>query len=76
MPFDLSQLTPPAAEKRPTTRTYHGKELHDDYEWLRADNWQEVMRDPSALPSDIRNYLEAENAYQEAAFADTETLRE
>ncbi|MEM1316727.1 MAG: S9 family peptidase, partial [Pseudomonadota bacterium] len=66
----------PAAEKRPTTRTYHGKELHDDYEWLRADNWQEVMRDPSALPSDIRDYLEAENAYQEAAFADTEKLRE
>ena len=76
MAFDLSKLTPPVAEKRPTTRTYHGNELHDDYAWLRADNWQEVMREPSALPQDIRNYLEAENAYQEAAFADTEQLRD
>src|SRR5690349_15087982 len=35
----------------------------DPYAWLKDDNWREVMRDPSRLRSDIRAYLEAENAY-------------
>ena len=41
----------------------------------RADNWREVMHDPSVLAADIRAYLEAENAYAEAAMADVEDLR-
>jgi oligopeptidase B len=50
-------------------------ELRDDYAWLRADNWQEVMRDPSALAPAIRAHLEAENAYTEAVLADTVELQ-
>ncbi len=34
------------------------------------------MREPAALPEDIRAHLEAENAYTRAAMADAETLRE
>jgi protease II len=30
---------------------------------------EEVLKDPDALPSDIRAYLEAENAYAEATLA-------
>ncbi len=75
MSFDLGK-TPPKAEKRPVSNTIHGIARVDDYTWLRAENWQEVMRDPSALPQDIRTYLEAENAYQKAQMADTEALRE
>ncbi|MEL6751987.1 MAG: S9 family peptidase, partial [Pseudomonadota bacterium] len=71
-----SSLTPPSAEKRLVSDTRHGIIRTDDYGWLRADNWQEVMRDPSVLPADIRAYLDAENTYQEAQFADTEALRE
>ncbi|MGU3492783.1 S9 family peptidase [Xanthobacteraceae bacterium A53D] len=59
----------PAAPRRPTTRTLHNTTLGDDYAWLRADNWREVMRDPSVLDGDIRTYLEAENAYADAYFA-------
>lgn len=76
MSFDLSGKTPPAAEKRPSKSTHHGIELIDNYAWLKADNWQEVMRDPVALPQDIRAYLEAENAYYEALMADTKPLQE
>ncbi len=47
----------------------------DDYAWLRADNWREVLRDPAALPPDIREHLEAENAYAEAVLAPTKALR-
>ncbi len=76
MSFDLKQLSTPKAEKRNQTSTHHGIELHDNYAWLRADNWQDVMRDPTQLPADIRTYLEAENAYYEAAMADTAGLQE
>ncbi len=69
-------LTPPRAEKRRRTETWHGREKHDDYQWLKADNWQEVMHDPALLPSAIRTYLESENAYQDAALADTVELQE
>jgi oligopeptidase B len=41
----------------------HGRLRRDPYAWLKDDNWREVMRDPSRLRSDIRSYLEAENAY-------------
>ncbi len=48
----------------------------DDYAWLRADNWQAVMRDPSVLDKEIRDHLEAENAYTKTVMADTEALQE
>jgi oligopeptidase B len=67
---------PPRAEPRPVTLETHGISRQDDYGWLRADNWQEVMRDPSVLEADIRTYLEAENAYQEAQMAPTKELQE
>ena len=68
--------TPPVAAKRPHRETRHGIERVDDYAWLRAENWQEVMRDPSALSPDIRAYLEAENSYTSSVMADAEKLQE
>ena len=40
-------VKPPRAARRPNLATWHGVELVDEYAWLRADNWQEVMRDPA-----------------------------
>ncbi|MEO6607021.1 MAG: S9 family peptidase [Aestuariivirga sp.] len=71
-----TSLKPPRAEKRTITETWHGISKSDDYKWLKAENWQEVMHDPSLLPSDIRAYLEAENAYEDAMLADTKGLQE
>jgi oligopeptidase B len=67
---------PPIAERRPLTTIHHERERTDDYAWLRADNWQQVMRDPSVLADDIRAYLVAENAYNEAAMKGTAALQE
>ncbi|MBS0243550.1 MAG: S9 family peptidase, partial [Proteobacteria bacterium] len=67
---------PPCAVKKPVTTTRHGVTLTDDYAWLRADNWQEVMREPSVLDPAIRSHLEAENAYTEATLAETKPLQE
>ncbi len=69
-------LTPPKAARRPHTATHHGITLTDDYAWLRADNWQEVMRKPDLLAADIRAYLEAENAHTAAAMASTKSLQD
>ena len=67
--------TAPHAEKRPHRTTTHGIARDDAYAWLRADNWQEVMRDPSVLAHDIRDHLEAENAYTAAVLEETEPLQ-
>ena len=66
---------PPIARKQAVHSTWHNIELTDEYDWLRADNWQEVMRNPDALPQEIRDHLEAENAYTKAMLADTEDLQ-
>jgi oligopeptidase B len=69
-------VKPPIATRKPSAATWHGVELADDYAWLKADNWQEVMRDPAVLAPEIRAYLEAENAYCEAQLADTHALQD
>ncbi|MDU0479860.1 S9 family peptidase [Staphylococcus chromogenes] len=55
----------PIAEKRPVTRSFHGREFTDNYEWLRDKDNPEV-----------REYLEAENAYTAERTADLEQLTE
>jgi len=72
----MSVAPPPIAAKRPVTDTRHGITRTDDYAWLRAENWQEVMRDPSTLDADIRAHLEAENAHTTAEMTDTEALQD
>lgn len=74
--MNLPLPKPPRAEKRPRVETWHGHEKRDDYHWLKAPNWQEVMHDPSVLPSEIRAFLEGENAHFEAVMADTKPLQE
>ena len=76
MTKNIRTPAPPTAPKRPFKDTRHAIERVDDYAWLRAENWQEVMRDPSVLDADIRAILEAENAYTEAVMADAKKLQD
>jgi len=57
--------TPPTAPRRPTPLRHHGDERVDDWYWLRERD------DP-----EVREYLEAENAYTDAALAHLAPLRE
>ena len=75
MIFDTKGAPAPKARKKPRELVNHGIKRTDDYGWLRADNWQEVMREPALLDEEIRSHLEAENAYQAALMADTEPLQ-
>ena len=57
--------TPPTAPKHPLTRTHHGIDFVDDYEWLRDKESPETIA-----------YLEAENAYTEQQTAHLAPLRQ
>ena len=73
--LSVPSLAAPSAKRVPQTTLHHGLPVSDDYAWLRADNWQDVMRQPELLDTEIRDYLEAENAYTAAALAPTEALQ-
>ncbi|WP_439273338.1 S9 family peptidase [Pseudochrobactrum sp. HB0163] len=66
----------PVTEKAAYNDTRHGITRQDDYHWLRAANWQDVLRDPSLLDKKIRNHLDAENTYQAALMADTKNIQQ
>lgn len=61
--------------REPRTSQWHGYELADSYDWLRADNWQELSENPESLQRDIRDFLEAENTHSDAVMAKTEALQ-
>lgn len=67
---------PPIARREPKRIEQLGRVRTDDYAWMKDDNWQEVMRDPSLLRADIREHLDKENAYTKAMMASTEALQE
>jgi oligopeptidase B len=73
---DPTPRTPPVARVEPKTIEQLGRTRVDNYAWLKDDNWQEVMRNPSLLKPDIRAYLEEENAYRESVMASTTELQE
>ena len=79
MAFDTAHVPPasdaPQAPRRPHSFVVHGRTLSDDYAWLKAENWQDVLKDPAALPAEIGDYLRSENAYAEAALAGAASLR-
>ncbi|MGB5077626.1 MAG: S9 family peptidase [Sphingorhabdus sp.] len=64
------KLTPPVAEKRPHSSTYHGITLNDDYFWLRDLDY------PTVDDADVLAYLTAENSYFEAQMAPQKGLVE
>lgn len=67
---------PPAIMRRPAETIVHGVALRDDYAWLKAGNWQEVLRDPEALPGEIRAVIEAENRYAQTMLKPAAELQE
>jgi oligopeptidase B len=61
---DAAPLDAPVAEARPTTRSHHGDDVEDRYEWMRA-------KEDATLIA----HLEAENAYTQSRTAHLEGLR-
>jgi oligopeptidase B len=70
-----STPVPPVAKKIPVTIGQLGRVRTDDYQWMKDDNWQAVLRDPTLIKADVREHLLAENAYREAMMASTLPLQ-
>ena len=68
-------IKPPIAKQVAHTITLHQDTRNDQYAWLRDSNWQQVMHDPAVLETDIREYLELENAYTQHCMQDTEVFQ-
>ena len=66
---------PPVARKIPVTIEQLGRVRTDDYQWMKDDNWQTVLRDPTVIKADVKAHLDAENAYREAMMASTLPLQ-
>ncbi|MGH6965207.1 MAG: S9 family peptidase [Phenylobacterium sp.] len=71
----MSPPKPPTAPKTPHRIEQLGRTRVDDYAWMKDDNWQQVLRDPKVLRADVRDHLNAENAYTKAMLASTEALQ-
>ncbi len=65
---------PPVARREPRRIEQLGRVRIDPYAWMKDDNWQAVLRDPSALRPDIAEHLRRENAYAEAVLEPTQGL--
>jgi oligopeptidase B len=71
----MTAPAPPVARKAPHRIEQLGRIRVDDYAWMKDENWQQVLRDPKALRADVREHLEAENAYTKAMLASTEAMQ-
>jgi oligopeptidase B len=71
----MTSPAPPVARKDPKRIEQLGRIRVDDYAWMKDEDWQQVLRDPKTLRVDIREHLEAENAYTRAMLASTDGLQ-
>ena len=66
---------PPIARKEPKRIEQLGRVRVDEFAWMKDEAWQQVLRDPKVLRAEVREHLEAENAYTKAMLAETEPLQ-
>jgi oligopeptidase B len=71
----MSLPVPPHPRKEPKRIEQLGRVRVDDYAWMKDDNWQAVLRDPSLVKAEVREHLEAENAYTAAVLSGTQELQ-
>lgn len=75
MPESSKPVVAPVANKIPKRIEQLGRVRVDDYAWMKDDNWQKVLRDPTLIKPEVKAHLTAENAYVKAMLASTEPLQ-
>jgi len=65
----------PQLQKKLELKSCHNKTWEDNYSWVHQANILEVLKDSSKLITEIRNYLEEENAYTEHHLKDTKNIQ-
>jgi len=65
----------PIAKEENKEITMHGRSRVDAFQWMKDDNWQQVLREPQVLRADIREHLDKENLYTDMVLAPTKKLQ-
>ena len=65
---------PPRARKKLVKRKVHNKELSDHFDWIRDNNWQEVLHSPDVLKKNIRKYIDEENRWTKKKLSFLKTI--
>jgi len=68
-------INPPKLKRKLEVKRYHGIEIRDEYSWIHQKNILEVLKDSSKLNTEVRKYLEEENAYTKFQMKDTEKFQ-
>ncbi|HLY80341.1 MAG TPA: S9 family peptidase, partial [Caulobacteraceae bacterium] len=71
----MTDPVPPSPRRDPKRIEQLGRVRVDDYAWMKDDDWQQVLHDPSKVKAEVREHLTAENAYVAAVLAGTEALQ-
>ena len=65
----------PKLRKEKKTIQLHGHELVDEYSWIKQEDWQVVLKDPSKLNTEVLKYIEAENSFKDESLKDLKDLK-
>ena len=65
----------PQLRKQPEKKSCHGHSWIDNYAWIHQDNCLEILRDTKKLNTEVRKYLEQENAYTNSIMEDTKNIQ-
>ena len=65
----------PKLRQQKTTKKCHGVSWEDNYAWIHQENILEVLKDPTKLNSEVRQYLEKNNEYTEHHLKDTKEFQ-
>ncbi|RZO47873.1 MAG: S9 family peptidase [Candidatus Pelagibacterales bacterium] len=65
----------PKLRQQKTIKKCHGISWEDNYAWIHQEGILEVLRDPSKLNPEVRDYLEKNNEYTEYYLKDTKEFQ-
>jgi len=65
----------PQLKKKLEIKSCHNIEWEDNYSWIHQKNILEVLKDKSKLDSEVKKYLEEENAYTDHHLKDTKDIQ-
>ena len=65
----------PQLKKKLEIKSCHNIEWEDNYSWIHQKNILEVLKDKSKLDSEVKEYLEEENAYTDYHLKDTKDIQ-
>ena len=65
----------PQLKRKLEIKKYHGFELKDEFSWVHQKDILDVLKDSSKLNSEVRKYLEEENAYTDHHLKNTKDIQ-